>query len=126
MHTRIVAHAVQTEHSGGGCNGRKEWQTLNGAYKTVDCRIMTKLEIVTRIALNTGTETTAVAVVENLMEQVRESLIGGENFYLRGFGIFLRKCRKAKKARNITKNTTIVISEHDIPAFNPSSFFTIK
>lgn len=87
---------------------------------------MTRLEIVTQIALSTGTETTAVAVVENLMEQVRESLIGGENFYLRGFGTFLRKCRKAKKARNITKNTTIVIPEHDIPAFKPSPFFTIK
>lgn len=88
---------------------------------------MTKQEIVKETARRTGIETeTAAAVVEEFMEQVRRSLIGGENVYLRGFGTFHRKHRKAKKARNITKNTTIVIPEHDIPAFKPSSFFTIK
>lgn len=86
---------------------------------------MTKAELVKQIALKTGGEAETVsAVVENLMEQVRESLIGGEDVYLRGFGTFLRKHRKAKKARNITKNTTIVIPEHDVPAFKPSAEFT--
>ena len=85
---------------------------------------MTKAELVKQIALKTGVEAETVsAVVENLMEQVRESLIGGEDVYLRGFGTFLRKHRKAKKARNITKNTTIVIPEHDIPAYKPSADF---
>ena len=82
---------------------------------------MTKLEIVKQIARETGVEAaTVLAVVEGFMEEVRAAQIRKENVFLRGFGTFLIKRRKEKKGRNITKNTTIVIPAHDIPAFkNP-------
>ena len=57
------------------------------------------------------------------MEQLRDSLIGGENVYLRGFGTFLLKHRAAKTARNISKNTTMIVPAHTIPAFKPSKAF---
>lgn len=79
---------------------------------------MTKAEIVKQIAEKTGVEKGIVsAVVENFMEQVRTSMIHGENIYLRGFGTFLLKQRAEKVARNISKNTTIVIPAHTVPAF---------
>lgn len=85
---------------------------------------MTKVEIVNQIARETGVEATTVsAVVEGFMEEVRAAQIRKENIFLRGFGTFLIKHRKAKTARNITKNTTIVIPEHDIPAFKPAPNF---
>jgi DNA-binding protein HU-beta len=43
--------------------------------------------------------------------------------YLRGFGSFIVKERAAKTARNISKNTTITIPAHKIPAFKPSKQF---
>lgn len=80
---------------------------------------MTKQEIVKQIARETGVEAaTVLAVVEGFMEEVRAAQIRKENVFLRGFGTFLIKRRKEKKGRNITKNTTIVIPAHDIPAFN--------
>ena len=85
---------------------------------------MTKADIVKQIARETGVEAVTVsAVVEEFMEQVRAAQIRKENVYLRGFGTFLIKRRKEKKGRNITKNTTIVIPAHDIPAFKPSPDF---
>ncbi len=54
------------------------------------------------------------------METVKESMIGGENVYLRGFGSFIVKKRAQKKARDIGKNKEIVIPEHCIPTFRPS------
>ena len=85
---------------------------------------MTKAEIVNEIARSTGLEKAAVLlVVEKFMEQVKESMIGGENIYLRGFGSFVLKTRKAKTARNISKNTTILIPEHKVPVFKPSKLF---
>ena len=82
---------------------------------------MTKQDIVKQIARETGVEAVTVsAVVEEFMEQVRAAQIRKENVYLRGFGTFLIKHRKEKTARNITKNTTITIPAHDIPAFKPS------
>ncbi len=88
---------------------------------------MTKAEIVKQIAEKTGVEKGIVsAVVENFMEQVRTSMIHGENIYLRGFGTFLLKQRAEKVARNISKNTTIVIPAHTVPAFKPSPEFASK
>lgn len=85
---------------------------------------MTKAEIVNKISKETGVEKAVVlSVVEEFMEQVRHSLIEGENVYLRGFGTFLLKHRAAKTARNISKNTTIVVPAHNIPAFKPAKIF---
>lgn len=85
---------------------------------------MTKAEIVTEIAKQTGIEKAAVLnVVEKLMEVIKDSLAHGENVYLRGFGSFIVKKRAAKTARNISKNTTLIIPEHNIPAFKPSNAF---
>lgn len=66
---------------------------------------------------------TVLAVVEGFMEEVRAAQTRKENVFLRGFGTFLIKHRKEKTARNITKNTTIKIPAHDIPAFKPSPAF---
>ena len=85
---------------------------------------MTKAEIVNEIAKTTGIEKTAVlATLEKFREVVKESLANGENVYLRGFGSFIVKTRCEKTARNISKNTTIIIPEHKIPAFKPARVF---
>ncbi|MBO7382908.1 MAG: integration host factor subunit beta [Muribaculaceae bacterium] len=85
---------------------------------------MTKAELVNEIAKATGIERAAtLAVVEKLMETVKDSLANGENVYLRGFGSFIVKTRSQKTARNISKNTTIIIPEHKIPAFKPAKVF---
>lgn len=85
---------------------------------------MTKQEIVTKINKQTGVDrATALAVVESFMEQVKTALSEEENVYLRGFGSFILKKRAEKTARNITKNTTLIIPEHNIPAFKPAKVF---
>jgi len=85
---------------------------------------MTKAEIVNEIAKTTGCEKTVVQnVVESFMDNVKDSLVKGEPVYLRGFGSFIIKHRASKAARNITKNTTLTIPAHDIPAFKPAKVF---
>ena len=86
---------------------------------------MTKAEIVNEISKKTGVDkTTALATVEAFMETVKDSLVREENVYLRGFGSFILKKRAQKTARNISKNTTIIIPEHNIPSFKPAKTFT--
>ncbi|MGM9846262.1 MAG: HU family DNA-binding protein [Muribaculaceae bacterium] len=85
---------------------------------------MTKADLVNEIAKSTGIERTAVIeTVEKFMDVVKDSLANGENVYLRGFGSFIVKVRKEKTARNISKETTIIIPEHKIPAFKPAKVF---
>jgi DNA-binding protein HU-beta len=57
------------------------------------------------------------------MDEVKDSLETGENVYLRGFGSFIIKKRAEKTGRNISKNTTIKIPAHNIPAFKPAKVF---
>lgn len=88
---------------------------------------MTKAEIVTEIAAKTGIEKQVVMqVVEGMMETIKTSMINGEEVFLRGFGSFIIKHRAEKTARNISKNTTMVIPAHNIPAFKPAKSFCGK
>lgn len=85
---------------------------------------MTKADIATEIAKATGIDkATVVNVIEQFMTVVKESLAHGENVYLRGFGSFIVKQRAEKTARNISKNTTLIVPAHNIPAFKPAEAF---
>lgn len=85
---------------------------------------MTKAEIANEIAKSTGIDKEAVvAVIEQFMTVVKDSMAQGENVYLRGFGSFILKTRAEKTARNISANTTLIVPEHKIPAFKPANCF---
>ena len=88
---------------------------------------MTKADIVNEIAKKTGIDkNTVLATLEAFMGSVKESLSNEENVYLRGFGSFVVKKRAQKTARNISKNVTIIIPEHNIPVFKPAKTFTLS
>ena len=90
---------------------------------------MTKAEIVSKISDKSGLDKNEVQlIVENFMDEVINSLKDGKNVYLRGFGSFIIKTRAEKTGRNISKNTTLKIPAHNIPAFKPAKVFvdTVK
>ena len=85
---------------------------------------MTKAEVVNEIAEKTGVEKVAVqAAVETFMKVIKNSLQKGDTVYLRGFGSFVVKRRAEKTGRNISKNTTVIIPAHNVPAFKPAKTF---
>jgi DNA-binding protein HU-beta len=88
---------------------------------------MTKADIINEISEKTGVEKLAVqATVESFMKVVKNHMSEGKNIYLRGFGTFLVKKRAEKTGRNISKNETIIIPAHFIPAFKPAKTFAEK
>ncbi len=85
---------------------------------------MTKADLVNEIAISTGFDKTTIsAVVESYMKIIKNSLSEGENVYLRGFGSFITKTRKAKVARNISQSTSIRVPAHKIASFKPAAEF---
>jgi DNA-binding protein HU-beta len=85
---------------------------------------MTKADIVNAISRSTGIDRASVlATVEGFMDEVMSSMSAGENVYLRGFGSFVVKKRAAKAARNIKKETTLMVPERHVPTFKASRFF---
>ena len=89
---------------------------------------MTKADIIEEIVTSTGIPKKDVSTtVEAFMEAIKNSLLEKkENVYLRGFGSFVVKHRAEKTARNISKNTTLVIAAHDFPSFKPAKSFVAK
>ncbi len=85
---------------------------------------MTKADIINEIVSKTGLDKKIVQeTVESFMDVVKGSMTKGECVYLRGFGSFIIKRRAQKTGRNISKNTTLIIPEHNIPAFKPAKTF---
>ena len=85
---------------------------------------MAKADVINEIAEKTGIDRSDVTTtVETLFAVVKDSMAAGENIYVRGFGSFVNKKRAKKIARNISKNTAIVIDEHFVPSFKPSKVF---
>lgn len=88
---------------------------------------MTKADIINEISDKTGIDRLDVqATVEAFFSVVKNSMANGDNIYVRGFGSFINKKRAKKIARNISKNTAMVIDEHYIPSFKPSKVFVEK
>jgi len=86
--------------------------------------IMTKADVITEIVTKTGIEKNDVSeTVEAFFYVIKNAMQHGENIYVRGFGSFVVKKRAQKTARNISKNTAIVIPEHFIPSFKPAKVF---
>ena len=90
-------------------------------------RKVTKADVITQISEKTGIPKDDVQLtVEAFFSVIKSSMAEGENIYVRGFGSFINKKRAKKIARNISKNTAIVIDEHFIPSFKPSKVFIEK
>lgn len=88
---------------------------------------MTKADVINEIAEKTGVDKADVtASVEAFFSVVKSSMANGHNIYIRGFGSFVNKKRKKKIARNISRNTALVIDEHYIPSFKPAKIFVSK
>ena len=88
---------------------------------------MTKADIIAEITEKTGIDKIDVQdTVEAFCTVVKDNMGKGENIYIRGFGSFVNKKRAKKIARNISRNTAIIIDEHFIPSFKPSKIFLEK
>lgn len=88
---------------------------------------MTKADVIAQIAEKTGIDKADVShSIEAFFNIVKTSMSSGQNIYIRGFGSFVNKKRKKKIARNISRNTAIIIDEHYIPSFKPAKIFVNK
>ena len=85
---------------------------------------MRKADLVNAISEKTGVAKVDVLVtLEELFKEIKTTMQGGENVYVRGFGSFVIKKRAKKVGRHIKKGKSIEIPEHFIPSFKPAKVF---
>ena len=82
---------------------------------------MTKIEIIKKISIETGFTNVEVELfLDSFINSVKSSLSKGDRVDIRGFGSFLIKKRKARKARNPLTNQIVNLDERYIPFFKVS------
>ena len=85
---------------------------------------MTKADIINIVSDNTGVDKSDVHIIfDGICDSIKCALALGESIQIRGFGSFSNKKRAKKVARNISKNTSIIIEPHYVPHFKPAKSF---
>jgi nucleoid DNA-binding protein len=85
---------------------------------------MTKADLVEGVATKTGlTKTDVAVVVDTFLDAIKDTLEGGKNIEIRGFGTFKVKLRKARKARNPRTGDEVPVPDRKVPVFKPSNEF---
>jgi DNA-binding protein HU-beta len=88
---------------------------------------MTKDEVITEAALQTGQSKTEVATAfEAIVKSIKLANKLGEGVFIRGFGSFSIVTRAAKTARNIKAGTSIQLPAKKVIKFKPSSDYPIN
>ncbi|MEI6167098.1 MAG: HU family DNA-binding protein [bacterium] len=84
-------------------------------------RLMTKRELVVRIATETGlSQQQVMAVVQKTLDYIAESLVDGEDIEFRDFGVFEVITRKSRIGRNPKKpGDSVVIPARRVVKFKP-------
>lgn len=86
---------------------------------------MTKADLVNEVARETGVDKATIqGILDSAMSSIKKSIADEDAVFLRGFGTFNFKVRKEKLARNISKNTSVLVPEHKVVSFKPSPEFT--
>lgn len=89
--------------------------------------VLTKAELIDKISQQTGISRSKISLIlQSMTDNVMEAVANGDQVIMRGFGCFLPKFRALKKARNITRGTSVIIPEHNVPAFKPYKSFINK
>lgn len=85
---------------------------------------MTKADLAKKVSDECGVDrNTVMLTIDKVLDSIRESVVNGEEVFLRGFGTFGVKHRAEKIGQNMPKGTSIVIPAHDIPSFKPAKCF---
>jgi DNA-binding protein HU-beta len=88
---------------------------------------LTKQKLINTLSRKTGIERVVVTeIVDSTFNLIKQTMINGENCYLRGFGSFIVKRRKGKVGRNITAGLVVIVPERFVPTWKPSKTFSDK
>lgn len=85
---------------------------------------MNKSELVEALAARLeGDKKTAGKAVDEIVDLVLRSVVKGEKVSIAGFGVFEKRARAARIARNPATGESIKLKKTNVPAFRPGTQF---
>ncbi|NUS66137.1 MAG: HU family DNA-binding protein, partial [Saccharothrix sp.] len=84
---------------------------------------MNKAQLIEALAERLGDKKNAAAAVDGLVDVIVRSVHKGEKVNITGFGVFEKRARAARTARNPRTGETVKVKKTNVPAFRAGSTF---
>ena len=84
---------------------------------------MNKAQLIDALAERLGDKKIAAAAVAGLVDVVVRAVNAGDRVTITGFGVFEKRARAARTARNPRTGEAVIIQQTDVPAFRPGTLF---
>lgn len=84
---------------------------------------MNKAELIDALTARLGDKKTAATALEAVLEEIQRTVSKNEKVSLAGFGVFERRDRAARTARNPRTGEAVKVKKTRVPAFRPGQGF---
>lgn len=84
---------------------------------------MNKAELIDALAARLGDRKTATAALDAVLAEVQAAVARGDRVAITGFGVFERRVRGPRTARNPRTGETVRVKKTSVPTFKPGSTF---
>jgi DNA-binding protein HU-beta len=82
-----------------------------------------KAELIDALATRLGDKRTAGTALDAVLAEVQSAVTKGEKVSITGFGVFEKRVRAARMARNPRTGAAVRVKKTSVPAFRPGSGF---
>jgi DNA-binding protein HU-beta len=82
-----------------------------------------KAELIETLSRRLGDRKTATAALEGVVEEIQRAVQKGERVAITGFGVFEKRIRNARTARNPRTGEAVKVKKTSVPAFRPGQGF---
>ena len=84
---------------------------------------MNKAELIEALAARLGDRKTAMAALDAVLTEVQQSVTKGDRVAITGFGVFEKRVRGARTARNPRTGEAVKVKKTSVPAFRAGAGF---
>src|SRR3954464_3717010 len=82
-----------------------------------------KAELVEALAARLGDKKAATAALDAVLQEIQNAVTKGDKVSITGFGVFEKRVRAARTARNPRTGESVKVKKTSVPAFRPGASF---
>ena len=84
---------------------------------------MNKAELIEALSGRLGDRKSAIAALDAVLAEIQNSVVKGDKVAISGFGVFEKRVRAARTARNPRTGESVKVKKTAVPAFRPGATF---
>ena len=98
-------------------NGRNEANNVYGR------EVVNKAELIDALAVRLGDKKSAASALDAVLAEIQAAVTKGDKVAITGFGVFEKRVRAARTARNPRTGESVKVKKTSVPAFRAGASF---